>query len=327
MQNINRIVTCYFLLSFCLISLCATCSAASFKGEVDWLTKEELAKSHATEIFDYSYTPDPNVDIWGLLELKLYIPSSITWVRGIYCYVPGWQGSSMVMLGKKSLRTYVEEKGFALMTFTTEGEYTSREEGISRWAAKAFLDGVKELAAKSGHPEVEHAPLLFNGHSAGGQFGYHFTLLQPERVIAFVTIKGGLHSLTPAGDAAQVPGFMVIGEKDEEFRKANLTTIFKKHRKQKALWSLAMHRNSKHEPVRDDLKHVFFDAVIPLRLAAPVAEDSIPRLKAIDESAAWLGNSESFTIKSYDNYQGDKSKASWLPNEEFAKSWLEFIKK
>lgn len=296
------------------------------KREANWITKEESSDTPHSEIFNYSFTPEPDIDLWGLLELKLYIPRSIKRIRGIYCYVPGWQGSSMVMIKNKQLRSYVENKGFALMTFTTEGEYTSREEGITKWSGNAFLDGLAKLAEKSGHPEIKNAPLLFNGHSAGGQFGYHFTLLHPEQVIAFVTIKGGLHTLDPAAEAIKVPAFMVIGEKDEEYRKSNLTAIFKKHRQQGALWSLAMQPNAKHNHVDDAIKHAFFDAVIPLRLPESMNLKGLAKLKTLDESSAWLGDSHSIKVAPYLDYPGDSKQASWLPNEEFAQVWLSFIR-
>lgn len=325
MVKIPAVVTIFFsFLLYCDVPK----SLAEFnrqKREVNWLTNEELARSAANEIFEYSFSPDPNIDIWGLMELKLYIPSSVKRVRGIYCYVPGWQGNSMVMMSNKSLRAYVENRGFALMTFIMEGEYTSKEEGISKWSGMAFLNGLMELAIKSGHPEIENAPLLFNGHSAGGQFGYHFTLLKPEQVIAFVTIKGGLHALRPAGAAIHVPAFMVIGEHDERHRKTNLTGIFNTHRPQRALWSLAMDPDSRHDPVNDSIKHAFFDAVIALRLPEMDSPNGPTKLKKVDEAAGWLGNSDTFSISSYEAYIGDSLKASWLPDKDFAKVWLKFI--
>lgn len=323
MNNKNLTVIILILVLYCSH---ATCTETP-KEAANWITGEEAIDTPTSEIFSYSYTPDPNLDLWGLLELKLYIPGSLERIRGIYCYVPGWQGSSMIMITNKSLRTYVKNKGFALMTFTTEGEYTSKEEGITRWSEKAFLEGLKKLAVKSGHPEIEHAPLLFNGHSAGGQFAYHFTLLHPQRVIAFTTIKGGLHSLAPAGEATKVPAFLVIGEKDKKYRKTNLTTIFNTYRPQKALWSLAMQPNSRHHHVDDAIKHAFFDSVIPLRLPERSATKGPIILKTIDESSAWLGNTETLSIDPYDEFSGDRKKAAWLPDEGFAKVWLNFTRK
>lgn len=316
----------FFCILFALfLCSCETNDQANLQKDVAWITMEEPTDTPGSELFTFTHIPDPNTDLWGLLEMQLYIPQSLERIRGIYCYVPGWQGSSMVMIKNKPLRRYVESKGFALMTFTMEGEYTSREEGISSWSGEAFLDGLKKLARKSDHPEIEHAPLLFNGHSAGGQFGYHFTLMHPERVIAFITIKGGLHSSSPAGNATQVPAFMVIGENDEEYRKSNLTNIFNTHRQQKALWAIAIQPNSKHDHVDDAIKHAFFDAVIPLRLPESATTHTTIKLKQVQKSGGWLGNAENFSISSYADYQGDRKKTSWLPNKRFAQLWLHFI--
>ena len=72
-------------------------------------------------------------------------------------------------------------------------------------------------------------PFFINGYSWGGQFGYHFTKWLPERVVGFITQKGGYHDTTNAGDAIEVPGLMLIGENDLPYRIENLTEIFLNH--------------------------------------------------------------------------------------------------
>lgn len=82
--------------------------------------------------------------------------------------------------------------------------------------------------------------------------------MKPERVIAFITIKGGYHSLSLAGDAIKVPGYMFIGENDLDYRITNLTTIFETNRPMGALWTLAMEPDAGHSRVSYEIIHSFF---------------------------------------------------------------------
>lgn len=278
------------------------------------------------EISEFTFSPDSDTDPDGLMHLRLYIPEEVKNVRGIYCYIHGWQDSSIEMVEYEPLRKYVAGKKFALLTFNMKGMYTNQASGNRSWSGEAFLQGLKTLARISGHDEIKDAPLLFKGHSAGGQFAYHFTLEHPERVIAFAAVKGGYHSNAPAGKAAEVPALMIVGEKDRDYRISNLTEIFKTNRKERAPWSLAMEPGAKHEHVSNKFVHSFFDAVIPIRL--PVKDkNQVQKLRTIKMSSAWLGSSENLKVSSYENFRGDRSKASWLPSKEFAKVWIRFIKK
>jgi hypothetical protein len=166
---------------------------------------------------------------------------------------------------------------------------------------------------------------MFDGHSAGGQFSYHFTQWKPERVIAFVTIKGGYHSLSPAGDAVKVPGYMFIGENDRDYRLSNLTTIFETHRPLGALWCLAMEPNAGHGRVSREIIHSFFNQIIPLRIPETIPSDAIPELIEINEESGFLGNRDTFTVKSFSEYTQDKTQACWFPNEKIAREWQNFV--
>src|SRR5712692_3123213 len=53
-----------------------------------------------------------------------------------------------------------------------------------RGSEKTFLKALGELAAKSGHPELETVPWALWGHSGGGIWSDVMTTLHPERVVA-----------------------------------------------------------------------------------------------------------------------------------------------
>lgn len=278
-----------------------------------------------SEIYEYQYTPPESVDPSGFVHYRIYIPDSTHVLKGVYCYVPGWQGNSLYIVNNLNYQRYVEEKDFALMGLQMLGDYTNYYTGISLWSGEALINALKQLSLLSGHSELEYSALLFNGHSAGGQFSYHFTQWKPERVIAFVTIKGGYHSLSPAGKAIRIPGYMFIGENDLDYRIINLTTIFETNRSLGALWTLAMEPNGGHGRVSEEIIHSFFDQIIPMRLPETMPKDTIPQLTEINEEIGWLGDRETYLIDAYPEYTGDKSRACWFPNEKIAIEWQYFI--
>lgn len=96
-------------------------------------------------------------------------------IKGIYCYVPGWQGNSLTIVNNSYYQNYVKEKNLALMGFRMLGAYTNNYLGVSLWSGETLMTALKQLSILSGHSEIEYSALLFDGHSAGGQFSYHFT--------------------------------------------------------------------------------------------------------------------------------------------------------
>ncbi len=276
-------------------------------------------------IYEYQYTPPASIDSNGFAHYKIYIPDNIDTIKGIYCYLPGWQGSSLNIVDDSLYKEYAEEKNMALMGFRMLGAYTNYELGISLWSGEAFINALDTLSVLCGHPEIKYSALLFDGWSAGGQFSYHFTQWKPERVIAFVTIKGGYHSLSPAGDAIHVPGYMFIGENDLDYRIINLTTIFESNRPLGALWALAMEPDAGHERVSFEIIHSYFDQIIPLRIPVVIPTDTIPTLIEIDEEIGWLGDRETYIIDYYPDFTGDITKACWFPNEIIAEQWRNFV--
>jgi len=284
-----------------------------------------LQSQSLAAVYEYQYTPPASIDSNGFAHYKIYIPENVDTIKGIYCYLPGWQGSSLNIVDDIYYREYVEDKNMALMGFRMLGAYTNYELGISLWSGEAFITALDTLSVLSGHSEIKYSALLFDGWSAGGQFSYHFTQWKTERVIAFVTIKGGYHSLSPAGDAINVPGYMFIGENDLDYRIINLTTIFETNRPLGALWVLAMEPDAGHERVSNEIIHSYFDQVVPMRLPEEIPTDTIPTLIEIDEETGWLGDRDTYIIDYYPNFTGDVTKACWFPNEIIAEQWQNFV--
>ena len=180
-----------------------------------------------------------------------------------------------------------------------------------------LLKALSEFGAQSLHAELANIPIFFVGHSQGGCTAYGFSRAHAARVAGFVTMKGGCHNPGPAGAAAGVPGFFLIGRLDEPHRTANITPVFEAGRAAGAPWSLSIDAFG-HGPIVDlALMFDWIDAVLTARLPATAGAP----LRAITETAGWLGNRSTGAVSTYACYGSTRSSASWLPSRETALSW------
>jgi pimeloyl-ACP methyl ester carboxylesterase len=180
-----------------------------------------------------------------------------------------------------------------------------------------LLQALSQVGAQSLHPELASIPILFVGHSQGGCTAYGFSRAHAARVAGFVTMKGGCHNPGPAGAAATVPGFFLIGRMDEPHRTANITPVFEAGRAAGAPWSLSIDAFG-HGPIVDlDLMFGWIDAVLAARLPATAGAP----LRAMTETAGWLGDRSTGAISTYACYGSTRSSASWLPSRETALGW------
>jgi pimeloyl-ACP methyl ester carboxylesterase len=180
-----------------------------------------------------------------------------------------------------------------------------------------LLQALSQLGAQSLHPELATVPIVFVGHSQGGCTAYGFTRTHAARVAGFVTMKGGCHNPGPAGAAASVPGFFLIGRVDEPHRTANITPVFEAGRAAGAPWSLSTDAFG-HGPIVDlALLFDWIDAVLTARLPATAGAP----LRAMPEAVGWLGDRSSGAVSTYACYGASRSSASWLPSRESALGW------
>lgn len=184
-------------------------------------------------------------------------------------------------------------------------------------AYHALLQALSELGVQSRHPELANIPILFVGHSQGGCTAYGFSRAHAARVIGFVTMKGGCHNPGSAGAAASVPGYFLIGRMDAPHRRENITGVFENGRAAGAPWALSTDAFG-HGPMLD-LDHMFswIDAVITARLPATAGAT----LRAMPETAGWLGNRSTGAIAPYACYGSTRPSASWLPSQHSALGW------
>ena len=270
-------------------------------------------------VHDVSAPPLPG-DTYGVADFRLYVPDGVTAVRGVYAHLDPYLADSRGIVQDPALRALCEESSFALLGALLDSRHM--DTGIGN----AVLRALAALADASGHPELAWSPLFFDGWSWGGQFAYHFTVWRPDRVLGFITQKGGLHDTGPAGAAIQVPGYLIVGENDAPYRIANLTGIFLAHRPLGARWSLAMQPDAAHERVTDRaLLDGFFHAVVARRLPAEIPPDGPVVLQDIPQDAGWLGERATARIGAHACFGAPADTACWFPARGVAFGWQDFV--
>lgn len=271
------------------------------------------------QIFDISIPPQGD-DSYEYADLRLYINDSLETIRGVYFFMHPWHGDSRNIVNDEMLRDLCDSNQFALMG----GHFDNMH--MESGSGDAVIEAMNGFVEMTGHTELAYAPFFINGYSWGGQFGYHFTVWTPERVIGFITQKGGYHDSTDAGNAIHVPGLMFLGENDLDYRITNLMEIFLDHRPLGAKWSLATEQASGHSQVQDwDFLNSFFHKIIELRLPENSTPNHPVELQPLSDSTAWFGDQSSWIIGSYNCYDGVLDSSSWFPSQTIGGQWQNFV--
>src|SRR5262249_23523064 len=157
---------------------------------------------------------------------------------------------------------------------------------VSKGSGQAMLDAIGRLAKQASHPELENAPFLLWGMSAGGPCNYEPGAWKPGRGVAFVVNKGGIYySALLSKEARGVPGILFVGGKDLEFRTNTIVGLFAVNRRGGALWALAEEPGAAHIVGRSrDVALRLYEDVLPLRLGANGA------LKPIAAMSGFIGD-------------------------------------
>ena len=203
--------------------------------------------------------------------------------------------------------------------------------GVRNDDYEALLTSMKEFSEKSGHREIEHLPILFNGFSAGSGMLMKMASKWPERVIACGPV--GLEAGPDTPETRKIPVITIFGEKDMRQMEV-LTRKLGEQRKEGALWAIAVNWGLRHEYANaNDLVWPFFDQVIRYRLPKDQTALKGPvKLRDYREEDGWLGDISTWdstfaTVNSYKYYKGDRNKAAWFPNEYVARVWQAFVSK
>lgn len=268
-------------------------------------------------------------------DFGILLPPDVSTYRGVFVAGPGAESDTRLIADRRYDPEGVVFDDPTFQAYRGRILALAEEHGLAVVGARLPIDAASDtrvvdnlltvlgqLAEDSEHPELAVAPFVFDGYSAGGCFSYAFTRRHPERVIGFWTQKGGCHNGRDGGAAKQVPGLLIIGGRDLERRCLNLTELFENNRPSGALWGLAVQPGAGHERMLDfDLLFSWMATVLEQRL--PQASGA--PLRPISEESGWLGDRETAAVAPFEDYDGDRTQASWLPSAEAARGWSSFV--
>ncbi|MFN0197885.1 MAG: FG-GAP-like repeat-containing protein [Planctomycetaceae bacterium] len=204
---------------------------------------------------------------------------------------------------------------------------------------QTFLRSLTEFAEMTHHPELDDVPWCLWGHSGGGFWASLMQTLHPERIVAIWFRSGTAYEVwereeipkPSIPDAAyRIPMMLNPGvkERDDERMKSawtGATAMFAAYRAKSAPVGLAPDPRTSHEC--GDSRYLaipFFDVCLAMRLPDKGSDEQT--LKPVDESQTWLATPLGDTAEPAAKYTGKAEEAVWLPNGQFAKAWMEYVK-
>jgi hypothetical protein len=271
------------------------------------------------------------------LATTLWYPDGLSLIRGVLVFTGG-QGSGVssdtrAMADDRFWQRFGESVGFAIIGDQFTGSYTNAANG----PGMALLDSLTALANETGHPELEHVPLLVEGFSNGGYFSFTFAQFVPARVIAFCVNKSGFATAPLDAAFLAVPGFLVWGSEEPATHTPTVIhDLVTQGRKQHALWAELREWGAQHEDGSASRAFApFFAEMIAARYPASASPLHAPvALTALREEDGFLGDHSDASVGSslpmlatFAAYGGDKTAASWLPSEGLANVWRGFVTK
>lgn len=209
-------------------------------------------------------------------------------------------------------------------------------------SADTFRRCLADLGAKSGHQELADVPWVLWGHSGGGHWAGGMLLLNPERVIA-VWLRSGVPLLKADSErqaikphalpdqALQVPIMCNLGTKegvsDTSGRFAGVwpsnQAFFHELRSRGGLIGIAVDPKTSHECGNQRYLAIpWLDACMTARLPKE-GGTAIREMPTTDAQLANVGEVEAVPAS---QFHDDPQKAIWLPTEEVARKWMEYVK-
>jgi hypothetical protein len=259
------------------------------------------------------------------VKFDLWLPGDIPQIKGIV--VISGHGSGEGLFRRPDMRALARELHLALFKFIGN----PMQRGF--WPRSLLYERLKAFGQKSGHEELESAPLFLYGHSNGTGFSAVFPATESARVWAWVSMRPGITFQVYQPGAAQVPGLVIFGEDDQFFgrpsKAENLAIVEVMRKKHGALWNCAVEPKSGHGPVEKTWPLVF--SFLRHTFNARVPSDG-RKLTALAVEQGYLGQNwdvtkggyQTLTIAPFASFAGNKSTASWLVNAAYAADWQAF---
>jgi hypothetical protein len=199
---------------------------------------------------------------------------------------------------------------------------------------------LREFASRSGHPELEYTGYIPCGISGGGNWATCQFERNPQRLITGFPSHSS-NNISNMDEAIKVPRLDFIAEADymsDHPQVDNLPWVLQ-GRAMNAPWcGFVSWGDGHHYWTYTELKmmQMWMADVLPLRLPDEIPTNRLPEYKTVTvpTEGCWLGSFDytkwpmrlsNLRIAPCDRFEGDKSKAYYLPSQEFARQWAEWM--
>lgn len=265
-------------------------------------------------------------------EFRLWVPNvaTVSNLKAVLVLLDHANSNALGMVNDTTWRNYAIANNIALLSVHLENKsptpttypYSDARNG----SGNALIMALEAIAKKNNIATVAALPFLIRGYSAGGMFGYYFSIFKPLRVAAFSDIRGWYITET-ADDNKTVPALFLMAEQDivTYVPPDNIQQLVIKKRNVGGVWGFALEPEADHYSSllkSDSLTRQFFSAALTKRIMNGSTE-----LINIPQESGWLGNNASNNAVPYANYTGNKKEASWLIDETVANAWIAYQKK
>jgi pimeloyl-ACP methyl ester carboxylesterase len=266
-------------------------------------------------------------------EYAVFIPEGIHTLRGVFihqhgCTMEGIGASTAYDLQYQAL---AKKWSLAIISpdiFPKEGRSCRDWIDTETGSGSALIRALEDVAAASGHGELQTAPWLLWGHSGGGYWTLSMMKNYPERIIA-------VFAYSPAFDPQweyPEPAFRIpllirhAGAADLNGRNVacwqTALNTFSHFRKRNGYVSLAYTPGQTHNVSYVRYMAIpFYESVMSQRL--PAAHST--KLGEMNPGKAWLGDTLTYAICKSESFIGDKSAMNWFPDSSTAVIWREYV--
>ena len=281
---------------------------------------------------------------FGKAAFNLWVPEGTGPLRGVIVY----KSPNLRDLATAAWHELGTRQRFGIMTFAPVQDGESAKKAAAEIKRQPFLKfgdrgetmfkAIKELGAKSGHPELDQAPVIPGAIQDSSPFVLQCLYWQPARTLAFFMLFPQWGKEAPAmakPEPRKVPGLFAFVATDEAKELVRGKALVESERKRGAAWCALVESDrpqikgeiaNHHMAHSQELLIPFLEECIVARLGAPGAASTPPKLVALPETKGWVGELEGGEIAPASTYTKPLDKTSWLPSEATAKIWQQLQK-
>jgi hypothetical protein len=216
----------------------------------------------------------------------------------------------------KALRSWAASKNVAIVGTSKMAMANNAESDA------AIVQALKAAGVASGRTDLEEAPLIVYGISAGAPEASGFVARHAGEVLGlFLKVPKDVELLA-TDDARSVPTYIVLAQLDAIIDNPTITAKFTANRRAGALWAIALEAGVPHHSLSTAQQQVtlnFISEVFTDRW-----EMGAMGINQISESSGWLGNTVTRDISSWNRYGGDRRAAGWFLSAASADEWKAF---